>query len=75
MKENGKTISNMEEDMNNILMALPMKVTMLMVNQKVWENLHGKMEKYMKVNGKMGKNMEVEFGKATKETHILVNGN
>ena len=53
MKDNGKIILSMGKAIKNFIMEQSMKDHMLKVNLKDMEDIHGTMEKPMKVNGSM----------------------
>ena len=57
-----------------IKMVVNMKDTMLMINEKDKENINGKMESLMKVNGKMANNMVQANIFVKMENHRMENG-
>jgi len=64
MKENFLMIWRLGKDMKNFQMDLNIKVNLKMVLNAERVYFSGLMEKFIKGNGKVEKNMEVEFGKA-----------
>jgi hypothetical protein len=61
--------------MKNFQMDLNIKVNLKMVLNAERVYFSGLMEKFIKGNGKVEKNMEVEFGKAQTDKVISENGN
>lgn len=74
IKATGVIIKETAKAFKNLRIALSIKETMLTVNLKDVVDMNGRMEKFIKVNGKMGLNMDQEYGEDQKVTLILENG-
>ncbi len=74
IKETGLGIKEMAKGSKNLQIALFIKETMSTANLKDMEDTNGKMDKFTKVNGKMVKNMDLEYGEVQRETLTSENG-
>jgi len=61
MRENGKTTKCTEEVLLSGEMERGTKANLFSTKERVMEHLNGKMEEFMKVNGKTVNNMELEY--------------
>ena len=73
-KVNGRTIREMGRGMKFIKMVGLIKAFLSKINQMAKVFTFGKMEKFMMESGSSLKNTVLEYGKATKRTHMLVSG-
>lgn len=63
MKGNGLMIGDMEKAMRNTQMQIYIKEVLKEVKLMDMEYIIGKMERFMKVNGKMARNLDKGLGK------------
>lgn len=74
IREVGRVIINMEEDIKNLLTNQRIKGSIRMGNQTEQENIAGKMDKDMKDNGLTDSNVDQACGQEQREIAILVSG-
>lgn len=71
---NGKVIRDMVSDMNDLVMAIYMKVNTFKAKFKDKDVMNGNQVSSMRDSGSMGRKMAMEYGKALKLTLMLDNG-
>jgi hypothetical protein len=74
IKEIGRIISSKEKDMRSSTMVQFILETIKKVNHKDSEDMHGLMERSIRVNGSMDSKMVQAFGGVLKEIPTLVSG-